>query len=144
MSEKENRGIYEEEGMFAGMKIGMKAKETYNHGGFGLFPNHNKFDVSITVFDDAKENMQVFSYYCNTRFVKPKLEDILECLLDDYYTYVNARDIGDFAEELGYEINQRTRKIYELCRKNKEKMDELFGEEGVEILNSFMSEELDR
>lgn len=130
---KNSDGVYREEATYCGRKVSMSAWESDNQS--RLFTkDHTKFSVSLKV----GETTRVFQYQCNTRYTEPKLNDIMDCLLSDYYAYLNARDVQDFMNEFGYEDEKQAKRIYEACGKQKEKLDDLFGGESVvEKINDF-------
>lgn len=100
-------------------------------------PYHRKYKVIM------KYNGHQFSctYQCNVRFT-PNVNDIIECIISDMYSYDNTTDMEDFAMEFGYELydeypkyNKETERIYKACKRTSEAMHKMFTDTELEMLS---------
>ena len=69
--------------------------------------------------------------------------DFVYCVLLDKETYDNARDEEDFANSLAidyYEDYKEVKRIYKACQRASCKLDAMFSQEELEILNEFFKE----
>lgn len=87
---------------------------------------------SVTISRDGKKDI-IFpfgdSIYNTNKKIKPSVYDVLACL----QKYPVEGDVFDFAEEFGYEINNRksylkTYNLYESCRDEYNKVYSIFGD----------------
>lgn len=69
---------------------------------------------------------------------EPTLEDVMPCLVSDYFAAENARNFEDFANDFGYDTDSRkAEKIYKQCLKEAEKMKKLFGNDLDSIIEKY-------
>lgn len=127
--------LYEDEGSFGGVEVHMTARRSVNQK--HLYTDaHTRFDVDIS----TEKKSRTFEYQCNLAYYGPKLWDVLESLLCDYTAYLDAKDFQDFKETFGYEDEVEATKIYEMCKTNARKLDELFGAEGMDEISNYFAE----
>ena len=106
---------------------------------------HTKFYCAIS-YNDKKYST---NYQCNVDYSKTDTEnmkeDFLYCVFLDAFSYIDSRDIYDFAKQYGYdyyENSKEVKRIYSLCEKAYNKLSDMFGEdfddlsEYIEELNS--------
>lgn len=71
---------------------------------------------------------------------EPELEEVLNCLFQDAYSVINARDFEDWANEFGYDTDSRqAENTYNECIKIANQLNELFGSE-FDTVNELVQE----
>lgn len=85
------------------------------------------------------------TYQCNPQYSDmSKIKfDFIYCILLDKNTYDNSRDINDFASSIGmdyYENEKEVNRCYNACEKASHKLDEMFSQEELDILDEFFRE----
>lgn len=89
-------------------------------------PLHTLFDCTI----EYNGNKYDFNYQCNTTHCEPSLVDCLDCLFLDASAYDDSKDIYEFAEAFGYDIeDEETERAYNDCKKTSEALDYMFTNE---------------
>ena len=78
-----------------------------------------------------------FEYQCNPKYEKPNLDRILECLTSDMQIYESSRDLGDFAIELGYTMEE-AEKFYKCCAKTSKAFHRMFSESEIENIMDYL------
>ena len=87
---------------------------------------------NVTISRDSKKDITITfgdSIFNTNKKIKPTAYDVLACL----QKYPVDGDVFDFADEFGYEINNRksylkTYKIYDSCRDEYNKVCSIFGD----------------
>lgn len=122
-------------------KAGARMSITYvkQVKGFPFDPNdRHMHDVYIVRIDRGGKSYR-FPFYqsawCTDNGVRPDAYDVLACLEKDCY----CADAWDFADEYGYTVRsrsdfERVTRIYNVCKKQAEKLHRLFGEELMDDL----------
>ena len=85
------------------------------------------------------------TYQCNPQYSDmSKIKfDFIYCLLLDKETYDNALDEEDFANNLAmdyYEDKKEVKRIYKACQRASCKLDAMFSQEELDILDEFFRE----
>ena len=107
-----------------------------------MFSNgHVKYNCKISYNGKSFQT----TYQCNPQYSDmSKIKfDFIYCLLLDKETYDNARDEEDFAASIGfdyYEDKKEVDRIYKACERASRKLDEMFSQEELDILNEFFRE----
>lgn len=78
-----------------------------------------------------------FEYQCNPKYEKPNLNSILECLTSDMHLYESSRDLGDFAIELGYTMEE-AEKPYKSCAETSKAFHRMFSESEIENIMDYL------
>lgn len=95
-----------------------------------LFTYHHRLYKCIIKYNGRQ---YTFKYQCNAKFT-PELNDVMDCLLLDAFSYSDSKDIIDFANEFGYDIyedRKHVKKIYNACKKTWNALNRLFTEEEI-------------
>lgn len=95
-------------------------------------PYHKRWDVYLIYGDKNDLKVEMFNYQCNKN-EEPQLNRVLESLVLDAITYIDATDILDFAHDLGMDLTDRkqieeVRAMYKECGEETEKLKHLFGD----------------
>lgn len=106
-------------------------------------PHHTKFDCAIQYGTNCKPYK--FTYQCNTAYTMPNIKDIMYSLLLDAWSYEEARDIQDFANELGYDYfdeyeREKLCRMYDECKRTFNALHKMFTDAEIEILNEETTE----
>ena len=85
------------------------------------------------------------TYQCNPQYSDmDKIKfDFVYCILLDKEAYDNALDEEDFAASIGfdyYEDKKEVDRIYKACERASRKLDEMFSDEELNILDEFFRE----
>ena len=102
-------------------------------------PAHRKY-VCIIKYNGRQ---YTFDYQCNPIYSKPNLNDCMDSLLLDGFSYSDSKDIIDFANEFGYDIYENkaeVKRIYNACKKTWEALNRLFTDEELEELENEINE----
>jgi hypothetical protein len=74
---------------------------------------------------------------------EPKKTDVIPCLLSDYSIVKSSRHFEDFCDNLGYDSDSRkAEKIYNDTKRQAEKFENMFGEEGIQQLEKLYEEHM--
>lgn len=102
---------------------------------YGVKTDWNKLDewqqkahpYTVTLKYDRKQMTTAF-FMGPALSHEPTLEDVMPCLLMDYYSYQNNTDFEDFCNEFGYDSDSRkAESTYKAVCKNGKKLENLFG-----------------
>lgn len=88
---------------------------------------HEIYNCSIS-YNGKKHS---FEYQCNPKYNKPTISDVMNCLTSDSFYYEQSRDLKDFAEELGYSIEE-AKKPFKLCKKTSEALHRMFTDDELD------------
>lgn len=104
---------------------------------------HDKYRITLKTEGDEKR----FTYHNSIAHLGRPLseEDIIgavDCIVSDAYSYLNSRDLYDFADEFGYDYDSAgLRRVYNGCRRAYEKlMDLLESEENLSAMEEMVRE----
>lgn len=76
----------------------------------------------------------VYNYRRNQGPTEEMINDAVDCILSDAFSYENAADVYDFAEEFGYDYEEEEKdvnRIYNGCKKTYYKLSEILDAEGM-------------
>lgn len=96
-------------------------------------PNHTKFLCTIAYNGEEYK----FPYQCNLTYFEPNLRDCMECLILDSFSYENAIDILEFANDLGfdaYKDEDKIREAYNNCKDSYEGLNRLFKADELDVI----------
>ena len=102
---------------------------------------HTKFSCKISYNGKSFQT----TYQCNPQYSDmDKIKfDFVYCILLDKEAYDNALDEEDFANNLAmdyYEDKKEVKRIYKACQRASHKLDEMFSDEELDILDEFFRE----
>ena len=107
-----------------------------------MFSNgHVKYNCKISYNGKSFQT----TYQCNPQYSDmDKIKfDFIYCILLDKEAYDNAMDEEDFANNLAmdyYEDRKEVKRIYKACQRASCKLNEMFSQEELEILDEFFRE----
>ena len=117
----------EGETMLEKIKFSYEESEDRNN----LFTSAHRKYVCIIKYNGKQ---YTFDYQCNPIYSKPNLNDCMDSLLLDGFSYSDSKDIIDFANEFGYDIYENkaeVKRIYNACKKTWKALNRLFTEDEI-------------
>lgn len=82
-----------------------------------------------------------FDYQCNPHAdMKPNLNDCIDCLMIDTFSFEEAKDINEFMLNFGYEEFSTANKIYKACEKTAKAMHRLFTDDEIQAMYDELNE----
>lgn len=101
------------------------------------------YAYSIAIRKDGKSKSftfhdSIYNYRRNQGPTEEMINNAVDCILSDAFSYKNAADVYDFAEEFGYDPYEEydiVKKIYNACGKTYNKLRDLFSLEDMEELS---------
>ena len=102
---------------------------------------HTKFDCKMTYGGASYQS----TYQCNVHYsdMNNIKVDFMACVFMDKMSYDCFHDEEDFAANLGmdyYEDRKEVKRIYKACQRASCKLNEMFSQEELEILDEFFRE----
>lgn len=96
--------------------------------------SHKKYKCVIKY----NNKQYTFDYQCNAKYT-PTLEDCVDCLLLDCFSYDDANDLYGFANDLGYELSdsddiKKVKRIYNACKKTSVAIHRIFTDNELDEL----------
>lgn len=91
-------------------------------------PKSKQFTSNHTIFAGKiiyNRKSYKFEYQCNTDYVMPKLDEVMNCLIGDMEAYDNALDLTSFANEFGYSVAE-AKNIYKECGRTSKALHRMF------------------
>jgi hypothetical protein len=98
-------------------------------------PTHYTYKITIEYKGKSESftfHDSIYNYQNKKGATEEMIDNALECLIDDYYAYLNCNNVGEFADEFGYDYlddKRRVNRIWKLLGENWDKLDNLFTEE---------------
>lgn len=97
---------------------------------------------TVTLIHDKKQ-MTVPFFMGMAHTSEPRKSDVIPCLLSDYSLIESSRNFEDFCSSLGYDSDSRkAEKIYNDTKKQSEKLENLFGKDGIRQLEELYKEHM--
>jgi len=94
--------------------------------------NMDNFYVTL-----SRQQKVMSLYFSQGRAIKepPTLESILECLVNEAITVESSDDLQDWAEQLGYDPDdKKTKRTYNIIKKHIKELKNLLGDENYQTL----------
>lgn len=105
-------------------------------------PHHTKFDCVIKYGTNSKPFQ--FTYQCNTDYMMPNINDVMDSLLLDTYAYDNCDSPSEMADEFGYdyyEDKNKVDKIWDACKRTANALHEMFSDDELSEIEREINEE---
>lgn len=110
-------------------KLLSEINSTETYIGKSNFTAGNAYRVTLT-----RNGVKVGFIFNDNIYNESDKNDFIYSLLSDSQAYENARDLTDFMNEYGYTDEKQTKRVYNACKKQSERLHKLFNDSEIKTL----------